>query len=64
MRMEKMTNRELTKYMLECIFIVWFKIFTSATQYYPRIYSIDFIKYAENFLSLIKKKVVRVLIVV
>jgi len=52
-----MSNSELTKYMLECIFEVWFKVFTYSIQYYPSLYSIDFIRYAYNFLTLIKKKV-------
>lgn len=54
-----MSNSELTRYMLECIFEVWFKVFTSSIQYYPLLYSIDFIRYAYNFLLLVKKKVTR-----
>lgn len=53
-----MSSSELTKYMLECIFAVWFKVFTCSIQHYPRLYSLDFIQYAYNFLGLVKKKVV------
>jgi len=52
-----MSNSELTRYMLECIFDVWFKVFTDSIHLYPKLYHIDFIRYAYNFLTLIKKKV-------
>lgn len=57
-RVGTMSNSELTRYMLECIFEVWFKVFTHSIQYYPLLYSIDFIRYAYNFLLLVKKKVI------
>ncbi len=52
-----MSNSEYTHYMLECIFDVWFKVFTESIRYYPNLYHIDFIRYAYNFLNIIKKKV-------
>lgn len=44
--------------MLECVFEVWLKVFTESIQFYSSLYHIDFIRYANNFLNLIKKKVV------
>eukprot|EP01022_Parablepharisma_sp_SALTPOND_P004610 TRINITY_DN120621_c2_g1_i1.p2 TRINITY_DN120621_c2_g1~~TRINITY_DN120621_c2_g1_i1.p2 ORF type:complete len:392 (-),score=20.85 TRINITY_DN120621_c2_g1_i1:3666-4841(-) len=52
-----MSNSELTRYMLECIFDVWFKVFTDSIRLYPKLNHIDFIRYAYNLLNLIKKKV-------
>lgn len=53
-----MSNSEVTRYMLECIFEVWVKVFTDSIANYPKSYSFDFIKYAYSFLNIIKKKVI------
>ena len=53
----KMSNSELTRYMLECIFEVWLEVFLNGIPCYSDHYRIDFIRYAYGFLNLIKKKV-------
>jgi len=52
-----MNENEWAKYMLECIFEVWFKIFVNGISLYPDIYYVEFINYAFSYLKLILRKV-------
>ena len=54
---DKMTASEITRYMLECIFDVWFKVFNDSIQFYPKLYHTDFIRFSYNFLKTIKRQV-------
>ncbi len=52
-----MSSGEWARYMLECVFEVWFKVFSASIVLYPPPRRPDMVKYASHLLNTIKKKV-------
>ena len=51
-----MKDIEWCKYLVECLYEVWFTVFSASLPFYPPQYAREMVKYARNVLHLLKKK--------